>query len=126
MKNLYALAFIGCWLISFQVKAASTDPLQQLVKTNPTVKTLKSSPVFEGRGDGVSTCPVTGEKITNKAYKLEHAGRTVYFCCKGCYQRGKRQPTKYLKPTITEQDQAVKVYLAKAPKNFDTGEFCDE
>ena len=38
---------------------------------------------FKGLGDGVETCPVTGEKIINKDVKDEFYGRTVNFCCAG-------------------------------------------
>lgn len=105
----------------------SKDPIrEQLVNAKPVDKTLKFSPVFEGRGDGVETCPVTGEKITSKNFKIEHFGRTVYFCCKGCFQRGNQLPDKYIKPTMEEQQQAVKAYIAKVPQAPDSAEFCDE
>lgn len=118
---------LGCLFISFQADAASKDSIrEQLVNAKPANESLKFSPIFEGRGDGVVTCPVTGEKITAKNFKIEHSGRTVYFCCKGCYQRGKQLPDKYIKPTMEEQQQAVKAYLAKVPEAPPGEEICNE
>ncbi|MBK8816341.1 MAG: YHS domain-containing protein [Methylococcaceae bacterium] len=109
-----------------QSHANESNPIEQIVKPGPVPKVFKSSPIYEGRGDGETTCPVTGEKITNKNYRLAYAGREVYFCCKGCFQRGKHNPEKYLKATLAEQKLAVKAYLAKALKPIDGGEVCDE
>jgi YHS domain-containing protein len=135
MKSKYLISkfvwtssmMLACLFISFQAGAASKDSIrEQLVNTKPANGSLKFSPIFEGRGDGVVTCPVTGEKITAKNLKAEYFGRTVYFCCKGCYQRGTRLPTKYIKPTMEEQQQAVKAYLAKVPEAPPGEEICNE
>jgi YHS domain-containing protein len=58
-------------------------------KTNPTG--------FLGKGDGVETCPVTGEPV-NKNIKWGFFGRTVYFCCENCRDTVKKNPELYLKP----------------------------
>lgn len=106
----------------------AANPVDQLVAPfNAQVK-LSHSPKFEGRGDGVETCPVTGDKIMGKDWQAELHGRTVYFCCKGCMQRAVQLPDKYVKPTLTEQKQAVQQYLASnksAGREFDP-EMCDE
>lgn len=52
---------------------------------------------FLGKGDGITTCPVTGEPV-NKDVKAELMGRTVYFCCENCREVVKKNPEKYLKP----------------------------
>jgi YHS domain-containing protein len=52
---------------------------------------------FLGKGDGVTTCPVTGEPV-NKAFSAEIYGRTVYFCCANCRDTVKKTPELYLKP----------------------------
>jgi YHS domain-containing protein len=124
-RKLSAFIFMSI-VFTPQSHANETTPIEQIVKPNPTSKVFKSSPIYEGRGDGETTCPVTGEKITNKNYRLAYAGREVYFCCKGCFQRGKHNPEKYLKPTLAEQKLAVKAYLAKASKPIDGGEVCYE
>ncbi len=106
--------------------AISPDPVQQLVTPNPVISKLKSSPVFEGRGDGVTICPVTGEKITTKAYTYKFNGRNVYFCCKGCLQSAKHQPDRFIKPTLAEQQASVKAYVAKMPIAPSGEDFCNE
>ncbi len=57
-----------------------------------------SKPVgFIGKGDGVTTCPVTGEPVNNEV-KFGFYGRTVYFCCENCREEVKKNPERYLKP----------------------------
>jgi len=63
---------------------------------------------FKGKGDGIETCPVTGEKLTSKDIKAELFGRTVYFCCDGCLDAAKKNPSHYVKKTEKEQLEAVK------------------
>lgn len=52
---------------------------------------------FLGKGDGITTCPVTGEPV-NKEIKFGFYGRTVYFCCENCLETVKKNPELYLKP----------------------------
>lgn len=73
-----------------------------------TAKTQKGKVEFMGKGDGVETCPVTGEPILNKDNKAVMFGRTVYFCCPGCLDEAKKSPAAYLKKTHKEQLIAVK------------------
>lgn len=42
------------------------------------------------------TCPVMGGPI-NKAIFVEHEGKKVYFCCKGCETQFQADPAKYVK-----------------------------
>ncbi|MGE0133225.1 MAG: hypothetical protein AB7U82_34545 [Blastocatellales bacterium] len=63
---------------------------------------------FLGKGDGVTTCPVTGEEIHNKDVKGEFFNRTVYFCCAGCLDEAKKSPAAYIKKTHAEQVAATK------------------
>lgn len=51
---------------------------------------------FIGVGDGISTCPVTGEPIS-KSVTADIQGRTVFFCCAGCIEKVKKDPARYLK-----------------------------
>lgn len=75
---------------------------------------------FIGKGDGVETCPVTGEAITSKDAKAEFFGRTVYVCCEGCLAELKKSPAAYLKPTLEEQRAALKAAQAAAkPEGHD-------
>ncbi|MGH9753577.1 MAG: hypothetical protein ACREA2_12410 [Blastocatellia bacterium] len=68
---------------------------------------------FLGKGDGIETCPVTGEKIHNKDVKGQFFNRTVYFCCPGCLAEAKESPSAYIKKTHAEQVAATK-YLPKS------------
>ncbi|MFN0111967.1 MAG: hypothetical protein ACKVZH_24160 [Blastocatellia bacterium] len=57
----------------------------------------KEEAAFVGKGDGVETCPVTGESV-NKNIKFGFFGRTVYFCCESCLEAAKKNPEKFIKP----------------------------
>jgi len=63
---------------------------------------------FLGKGDGVKTCPVTGEEIQNKDVKGRFFNRTVYFCCAGCLDEAKKSPAAYIKRTQAAQVAATK------------------
>jgi YHS domain-containing protein len=52
---------------------------------------------FLGKGDGITTCPVTGEPV-NKEVKFGFYGRTVYFCCPSCLEAAKKAPERYIRP----------------------------
>jgi YHS domain-containing protein len=118
---------IACLLVNTAMATVNADPLQQLVKPNPVVRDLNASPLFAGKGDGVTTCPETGEKITTKKLKADYYGRTVYFCCHGCLKAAKVLPDKFIKPTMAEQQQAVKAVLANAATQGSSGEeYCNE
>jgi YHS domain-containing protein len=60
-------------------------------------ETTSGAAKFLGKGDGIETCPVTGEAIS-KDVKVEVGGRTVYACCPGCLDKIKKNPELYLKP----------------------------
>jgi YHS domain-containing protein len=63
---------------------------------------------FLGKGDGVKTCPVSGDEITSKDVKGQFFGRTVYFCCADCLALARKNPTAYLKRTQAAQVAATK------------------
>jgi|SRR5262245_1331548 len=63
---------------------------------------------FLGKGDGVVTCPVTGEEIHNKDVKGQFFRRTVYFCCPECLAEAKKNPSAYIKRTQAQQVAATK------------------
>src|SRR5262249_54462323 len=73
-----------------------------------TAKTAKGKVEFIGKGDGINTCPVTGEEIPTKDIKAVLFGRTVYFCCPVCLEDAKKNPAAYLKPTRKAQLLAIK------------------
>lgn len=102
------------------------NPLQPILNVQPKTRVLQHSSTFEGRGDGIHFCPVSGEAIRNKHLKFECFGRTVYFCCEGCFRKALREPDRYIKSTLPEQENAVKAYVAKAPQTPSGDEFCNE
>ena len=62
---------------------------------------------FMGKGDGITTCPVTGEEMSNKDMHADFHGRTVYFCCAGCMAKAQKNPAMYIKKTEEAQKAAV-------------------
>jgi YHS domain-containing protein len=103
----------------------AADPVQQFLPAKAALQPLPASQPFEGRGNGMHTCPVTGEKITNANFKADFYGRTVYFCCSGCLKSAKANPGRFVKPTVAEQDKAVQVFLNRA-QAMDAAEFCND
>lgn len=43
-----------------------------------------------------TTCPVMGDKV-NKDLYVDHDGKRVYVCCKGCIDAVQKDPQKYIK-----------------------------
>ena len=127
MQRLFVNLFLAIMMLCvtcITLAAGNSDPVGNLVKPNVAQAKLKASPLFSGRGDGVTTCPVTGEKVNKKSLKAEFHGRTLYFCCHGCLKAAKKAPDRYIKPSPLEQEKAVKAFLAKA-KAIDSAEVCD-
>lgn len=54
-----------------------------------------------------TTCPVMGGKIDTDI-SIEHDGRTVYFCCKGCIEPFRKNPDKYLSKLDEQAKEAEK------------------
>ena len=77
-------------------------------KHNTAAKAPNGKVEFIGKGDGVTTCPVTGEEIHNKDVKAVMFGRAVYFCCAGCLADAKKTPSAYVKRTHKAQLLAIK------------------
>ena len=46
-------------------------------------------------------CPVSGEEfvVTATSPKVEHNGKTYYFCCSGCEKKFQASPDKFLNKT---------------------------
>lgn len=85
----------------------------------------KSASKFLGKGDGIETCPVTGEAIASKDIKADFHGRTVYFCCPGCLATAQKDPDLYVKKTEAEQIAAIKA-LAKPDEHAEHAAGHDE
>ncbi len=111
MKHLFFALTMACALM---ISAAAHDKKQESKQTKQTAakqtaaKAKTTKVEFLAKGDGVETCPVTGEKLESKDVKGEFFGRTVYFCCAGCLDEAKKQPAAYIKKTQAEQLAALK------------------
>jgi len=60
----------------------------------------KAAPVNNGEakvGDQ-TTCPLSKEvfTVTKDSPKIEHKGKTFYFCCPGCKGKADKEPAKFL------------------------------
>lgn len=66
-------------------------------KEHPLPDTKSEVKSFLGKGDGITTCPVTGEPV-NKKVSAEINSKTVYFCCESCRDTVVKNPALYLKP----------------------------
>lgn len=104
MKKLFLALTIACAVTSSAAAQHNHDHQQADNKA----QAAKAKDTFLGKGDGVETCPVTGEPILNKDVKGNFYGRTVYFCCPDCLTQAQKNPAAYLKKTQAEQVTATK------------------
>jgi len=87
----------------------STDPVGTKEIKAYMVKMMKEMPtpagqpsgaggtaIFLGKGDGINTCPVSGEAV-NKNVSAVLNGKTVCFCCASCMAKAKANPSAYVK-----------------------------
>ncbi|NOT59962.1 MAG: hypothetical protein HOP19_07020 [Acidobacteria bacterium] len=98
-KILFACLIAGAMAFT----AAAQGAKKPASKTAAKAKMAK----FMGKGDGITTCPVTGEEISSKDIHTDHYGRTVYFCCGGCMTKAQKSPAMYIKKTEEAQKAAV-------------------
>lgn len=108
-RNIFALLFAACLMISIGMTGtvAAQDAHQH---------DHSQGGDFKAKGDGVESCPVTGEPIVMKNINGEFFGRTVYFCCAGCLAEAQKNPSLYVKPTLDAQKAALK--QSSAPQEF--------
>jgi len=105
--TIQSLALIIVATLSLQAFAHD----KHVNKARGKAKAAAAKPVkveFLGKGDGVKTCPVTGEEIQSKDVKGRFFNRTVYFCCAGCLDEAKKKPSAYVKQTQAAQVAATK------------------
>lgn len=122
MKHIFFALTIACALM---ISAAAHDKKQESKQTKATAakqtaaKGKAEKVEFLAKGDGVETCPVSGEKIENKDNKADFFGRTIYFCCPDCLETAKKQPAAYVKKTHAEQLAALKSAAPAKPEAHD-------
>ena len=65
-------------------------------------------------------CPVMGDPIDKDIY-VDHDGRRVYFCCKLCPSKFKKDPAKYLK-TLDKQLETDMKHIPESETHEDHSE----
>src|SRR6516225_4432157 len=94
--TIRSFALIAVAALSLQAFALGKHDKKAHDKGNArAAKTVRGE--FLGKGDGVATCPVTGEAV-NKNLKYEVNGRVFYVCCEACADVVKKNPELFLKP----------------------------
>jgi YHS domain-containing protein len=94
MRGLLVGMLLSGLLLSAAARAAEGD---------------KADPPKAGKAQ--ETCPVMGGKI-NRDIFVDHEGKRVYLCCKGCIAEFKKDPAKYIKKL---EDAGVTIEAAPAP-----------
>lgn len=58
-------------------------------------------PIGEAQVGDTTKCPVSGEEfvVSADSPKVEHEGKTYYFCCSGCAKKFGDDPAKFLQKT---------------------------
>lgn len=64
-----------------------------------------------------TTCPVMGGMKINKDVFIDHDGKRIYVCCKGCVEKVKKAPEKYINK-LAEKGE-VPVSVPEKPKHED-------
>lgn len=49
---------------------------------------------------GNTVCPITGDKVSPKAF-VDYEGKRYHFCCQNCVKKFKKNPEKYLAKMAT-------------------------
>ena len=58
------------------------------------------------RDQEASIDPVCGMMADGSPHRYEYQGRTYFFCCAGCLQKFRAEPTRYLEPKEPEPSAA--------------------
>lgn len=77
--------------------AAVPTPATPAVPGAPAAGDLKAP--GEAKVGDKTKCPVSGEEFTVEegSQKVEHDGKTYYFCCGGCKKKFEADPAKFTK-----------------------------
>ncbi len=105
MKIKNCLVYVSC-LVALLLATAATG-MAQTSHQHENQPAASDARKFLGKGDGVTTCAVTGEELADKSIHGEFYGRTVYFCCGGCLAKAQQNAALYVKPTAVEQAKAA-------------------
>jgi YHS domain-containing protein len=93
-KDTYVVKLIQAHAVG--VSEFVKEGMPSMHKEHPLPDVKPEAKKFLGKGDGITTCPVTGEPV-DKNISAEINGKTVYFCCASCREAVKKNPELYLK-----------------------------
>lgn len=105
MKKILSVAIVTLFVLIGTVGVSLAQKQNSAAQTS---EKKGGEEKFLAKGDGVESCPVSGEKLESKNIKAEFFGRTVYFCCDDCLATAKKNPELYVKKTEAEQKEAIK------------------
>ncbi|MBC7978690.1 MAG: YHS domain-containing protein [Myxococcales bacterium] len=100
-------------LLGFTVLLAACGAASQPTTTAPASTTTSSAaaapapaatnlkPAGEATIGDTTKCPISGEQfvVTASSPHAEHNGKTYYFCCPGCEENFKADPSKFVQGT---------------------------
>ena len=66
----------------------------------PAAKNADIKPIGEAKVGDTTLCPISKEEfvVAADSPKVEHEGKTYYFCCGGCAKKFQADPKKFLTP----------------------------
>lgn len=82
------------------------EGMTSMHKTHPLPDDKPTAQSFRGKGDGVMTCPVTGEPV-DKNISANINGKVVYFCCANCRDEALKNPGLFLNLNSSEKNMQV-------------------
>src|SRR5262249_55507140 len=90
-------------------------PLQQIGKGSAATAAVAAATKAKDPVCGMEVDPVTAK------YRLEHAGKTYYFCCGGCLEKFRTDPERYLSPRqqggLVQLGAGMPAHSARVPSN---------
>jgi xanthine dehydrogenase accessory factor len=94
MKTSFSIPFVLAGVLSAFGCAGGQAAPETAAKVNSNVK-----PIGEAKIGDTTVCPVSGEEfqVTATSPKVEHEGKTYFFCCAGCDKKFQAEPKKFLK-----------------------------
>ena len=96
-KMLFAVITFGALIFSLNARA---EEAKSKAKTTKEAKS-KAKTTEEAKSKAQAKCPTTGSKI-NKSLYVDHDGKRIYVCCKGCLAPIKKDPAKFIKKLEAE------------------------
>ncbi len=95
-----ALAF-ALWASTLAACSGQTPPPQAPPEPLPAAGAARpdgAKPAGEAKVGDATHCPVSGQRfvVSESSPKVEHEGKTYYFCCPDCHAQFKQDPQKFL------------------------------